>query len=128
MKKIVLDASAIILYFYGNKEVKEVIEKSEVYVNPVNLTEFLYAYARTKGWKEALFKYSIVKNSFKLIDINEDDIITTSAKLKMRYNLSLGDSFLLATAKHINGVAVTSDHELKNVKDVKVLVISRDSV
>ncbi|WP_390533064.1 PIN domain-containing protein [Sulfurisphaera ohwakuensis] len=100
------------------------MEKSEVYVNPVNLTEFLYAYTRIKGWKEALFRYSIVRNSFKLIDINDENIITTSAKLKTKYNLSLGDAFLLASAKHINGVAVTSDHELKNVKEVRVLIVS----
>ncbi|WP_232048982.1 type II toxin-antitoxin system VapC family toxin [Sulfuracidifex tepidarius] len=124
MRKVMLDASAIMLYFYGNEKLKEIIENSEVYVNSVNLTEFLYAYARAKGWKEGLFKYSIIRNSFKLIDVNKDDIITTSAKLKIRYNLSLGDSFLLASAKHIKGVAVTSDHELKDVKEVKVLVVS----
>lgn len=121
--KVVLDASALILYFYGNKKVKEVIENNEVYVNSVNLCEFLYAYARAKGWKEALFKYSIIKNSFKLADVNNDDIVRASAKLKIKYNLSLGDSFLLASAKGINGIAVTTDHELKSVKEVNVLLI-----
>ncbi len=121
--KIVLDASALILYFYGNEKVKEVISKSkEVYVNPVNLTEFLYSYTRVKGWKEALFKYTLVRNSFKVLDIT-DDIIRISAKLKVKYNLSLGDSFLVASAINVNGTAVTSDHELGNIKEAKVILI-----
>lgn len=121
--KIVLDASALILYFYGNEKVKEVISKSkEVYVNPVNLTEFLYSYTRVKGWKEVLFKYTLVRNSFKVLDIT-DDIIRISAKLKVKYNLSLGVSFLVASAINVNGTAVTSDHELGNIKEAKVILI-----
>ncbi|WP_349290776.1 PIN domain-containing protein [Acidianus brierleyi] len=38
-------------------------------------------------------------------------------------NLSLGDAFLLASAKSTNSTAVTSDHELSKVKDVKVILI-----
>ncbi|BDC17536.1 type II toxin-antitoxin system VapC family toxin [Acidianus sp. HS-5] len=122
-RKAVLDASALILYFYGNKEVKDVIENNEDYVNTVNLTEFLYAYTKVKGWKEALYKYTLVRNSFKILDIS-DEIIRISAKLKIKYNLSLGDSFLLSSAKSINGVAVTSDHELKKVNEVKVKLVT----
>ncbi|MCY0882256.1 MAG: type II toxin-antitoxin system VapC family toxin [Acidianus infernus] len=121
--RVVLDASAILLYFYGNESVKEIISRSkEVYVNPVNLTEFLYSYTKVKGWKEELFKYTLVRNSFKVIDIT-DEIVRTSAKLKVKYNLSLGDSFLLASAIIINGNAVTSDHELEDVKEAKVILV-----
>ena len=121
--RVVLDASALILYFYGNRKVKDLISRSdEVYVNPVNLTEFLYSYTRVKGWKEALFKYTLVRNSFKVLDIT-DDIIRISAKLKVKYNLSLGDSFLIASAVSVNGAAVTSDHELGNVKEAKVIIV-----
>lgn len=121
--RVVLDASALLLYFYGNEGVKEIISRSkEVYVNPVNLTEFLYSYTKVKGWKEALFKYTLVRNSFKVLDIT-NEILRTSAKLKVKYNLSLGDAFLLASAISINGTAVTSDHELENVKEAKVIVL-----
>jgi len=123
--KIVLDTSALFLYFYGNKKAKDIIEKnmSEAFVNSVNLTEFLYSYAKVKGWKESLFKYTLIRNTFKLIDVNNEDIIKSTAKLKIKYNLSLGDALLLASAKSINSTAVTSDHELSKVKDVKVILI-----
>jgi|OSPMetMinimDraft_2_1075162.scaffolds.fasta_scaffold33213_2 predicted nucleic acid-binding protein len=61
------------------------------------------------------------RNSFKLIDIS-DDIVRFSAKFKIKYNISLGDSFLLASAKSINGVVITSDYELKKVKEVNVFI------
>jgi len=49
--KVVLDASALILYFYGNKKSKEIIEKnvSEAFVNSVNLTEFLILTQKSKA-------------------------------------------------------------------------------
>ncbi|MEM0373647.1 MAG: PIN domain-containing protein [Sulfolobaceae archaeon] len=126
--RIILDTSALILYFYGNLDVKEVIEDAEeVYVNPINLTEFLYVYTKIKGWKEALFKYTLIKNSFKTINV-DDEIVRTSAKLKVKYNISLGDSYLLASAKLLNLIAVTSDHELEKVKEVKVKVIKQKSI
>ena len=126
--KVVLDASTLILYFYGNNKAKEIIEKnvSEAFVNSVNLTEFLYSYAKVKGWKESLFKHTLIRNTFKLIDVNSEDIIKSAAKLKIKYNLSLGDAFLLASAKSTNSTAVTSDHELSKVKEVKVLLIPKE--
>jgi predicted nucleic acid-binding protein len=126
--KVVLDASTLILYFYGNKKAKEIIEKNmnEAFVNSVNLTEFLYSYAKVKGWKESLLKYSLIRNTFELIDVNDEDIIKSTAKLKIKYNLSLGDAFLLASAKSINSTAVTSDHELSKVKEVKVILIPKE--
>ena len=70
--KVVLDASTLILYFYGNNKAKEIIEKNvgEAFVNSVNLTEFLYSYAKVKGWRESLFKYTLIRDTFKLIDVN----------------------------------------------------------
>ena len=126
MKRVVLDASALLLYVYGDITVKRIVEENEAFVNPVNLTEFLYVYARTRGWKEALLKYSAFLNSLKVAELSEG-IITLSAKLKLKYDLSLGDAFLLATAKYLNGTAVTSDHELAKVKEVKVLLLNPPS-
>jgi len=49
---MVLDTSAILFYYYGNIKVKRIIESNEgTYVNPVNLSEFLYAYAKVKDGK-----------------------------------------------------------------------------
>ena len=126
MKRVVLDASALLLYVYGDITVKRIVEENEAFVNPVNLTEFLYVYARTRGWKEALLKYGTFRNSLKVVELSEG-IITASAKLKLKYGLSLGDAFLLATAKYLNGTAVTSDHELAKVKEVRVLLLNPPS-
>ena len=50
-------------------------------------------------------KSDAVESSLKTDELN-DDIIVFSAKLKLRYNLSLGDAFLLASAKYLDGVAL----------------------
>ena len=126
MERVVLDASALLLYVYGDITVKRVVEENDAFVNPVNLTEFLYVYARTRGWKEALLKYSTFRNSLKVVELSEG-IITVSAKLRLKYGLSLGDAFLLATAMYLNGTAVTSDHELAKVKEVRVLLLNPPS-
>ena len=100
MKRVVLEASAILQYVYGDTTVKRIVEENEAYVNQVNLTEFLYVYARTRGWKEALLKFDAVKNSLKPVELH-DDVIVLLAKLKLRNNLSLGVAFLLASAKYL---------------------------
>jgi predicted nucleic acid-binding protein len=69
---------------------------------------------------------TLIRNTFKLIDVNSEDIIKSAAKLKIKYNLSLGDAFLLASAKSTKSTAVTSDHELSKVKEVKVLLIPKE--
>jgi len=129
-EKYVLDANIPSLYFAGNNYVKKYIDeiyegKAEAYMLEINLAELLYHYARAFGWRSALVKNSLIRNSpIKIISMDEE-LTLEAAKLKMKYYqaLSLADCYLIAFAKLHKAKIVTSDHVLKEINEVPVILV-----
>ncbi len=100
--------------------------KAEALMCEVNVTEFLYNYARVFGWDSALTKHSLLRDSpIKIIDMNEE-LTVEAAKLKLKYYnvLSLADCYLIALAKRNRATVVTTDHNIKDIGEVPIELLS----
>ncbi|MEM4774624.1 MAG: type II toxin-antitoxin system VapC family toxin [Sulfolobaceae archaeon] len=129
-ERYVLDAGPLFLLFAGEKGVKKYFEEMykgrvEIYMNEVNLAEFLHLYISRKGKDIALARHRYIRNSPIKIVPPDEKITETAALLKSKYNfLSLADAFLIATAKEINGVIITTDEDIEKTKEIKTIKIS----
>ena len=120
--RYIIDAGVLSLYFAGDKRVKKYFDmvfhgEAEGYILEINLAEFYYKTAEIMGLEVAEVRYRMIRASeFKQISASGD--VTREAakiKLKNKNKLSLADSFLIATAKAINALILTTDKAVKEV-------------
>jgi predicted nucleic acid-binding protein len=122
VRKYILDANIIFQFFSGSPNVKKyLLNNDEKFINAVNLSEFAYHYARKFGFKASGVKLNYLLTFINLVEIDKT-LAEIASKIRLKYNLSLGDSFLVATAEMIGGTVVTSDHEFaeRTAKDYDV--------
>ncbi len=130
MRRYVLDAGVLSLYFAGHEGSRRYIEeafstKSVVMMCEINLAEFLYNYAKVFGWEAALVKNTLIRGSpIRIVGIDES-MTLEAAKLKVKhYNtLSLADCYLISLARREKGVVITTDSRVKEVGEVPTEVI-----
>ncbi len=129
-RRLVLDAGVLALHFAGDGNAREYIDDvykgvADAFMCEVNVAEFLYNYAKVFGWKAALVKHSIIRNSpIKVVGVDEE-LTLNASKIKLKYlkRLSLADSYLIALAKLKKATIVTTDHAVKEVNEVPTTLL-----
>jgi len=112
----VLDSCAIIAFLYGeqgNDTVKDLLNAdNEIYMHSVSVLEVYYdAIRRIESDKADLFLKWIFNDSpIKILFEVTEKTIRDAGYFKSVYKISLGDSFVLATAKLHNAKIISSDH------------------
>jgi len=112
----VLDSCAIIAFLYGEQgkdTVKEVLNgDDEIYMHSVSVLEVYYDTIKRIGHDEAdlFLKWIFNETSIKIIFDITENTIKNAGYFKSKYKISLGDSFVLATAKLYNAKIISSDH------------------
>lgn len=128
IRRYVLDAGVLPLYFAGQKKARNYIEeiydkRAEAYMSEVNVAEFLYNYARVFGWEAAMAKHSLLRNS-PIAFVGVDEGLTLeAARLKHRYELSLADCYLIALARRKRATIITTDRGVKEVDEVPTVLL-----
>jgi len=123
MKKYVLDACALLAFLKkeeGGEVVKKIISSdNEVLLHNVNLLEVYYDLLRELGKEKAdAICEEILNLPIKIIYNTDLFLIKIAGYFKVNYRISLGDSFVLATAKLNSAIIVTSDrHELSIIEN-----------
>jgi PIN domain nuclease of toxin-antitoxin system len=115
MNKYVFDACAVLAFIKeerGMEIVKNAIESdAEVFLHAVTLLEIYYNIVKEIGRNNAdLFFEQIVKTKIKIIYEITESTIKYAGYFKSKYKISLGDSFVVATAKLFDATIVSSDH------------------
>ena len=115
MDKFVLDACAVLALIKGEQGmniVRSAIESDdEVFLHSVTLLEVYYNVAKEHGMDNAdLFFEQIMQTTIKIIYEITENTIKHAGYFKSKYKISLGDSFVLATAKLHNATIISSDH------------------
>ena len=131
MKRYVLDAGVLALFFAGREEAREYVEaayrgSAKVYMCEINVAEFLYNYARVFGWEAALARHALLRSS-PIVFVEADEELTVKAaelKLKHYRELSLADCYLIALADSVRGVIVTTDSRVKRARGRGVVLLS----
>ncbi|BCS94025.1 hypothetical protein L3N51_00403 [Metallosphaera sp. J1] len=112
MQRYILDANIIFQFFAGTPSVKRYfLNRDEKVINVINLSEFAFHYARKFGVKASGVRVNYLLTFVKPVEVDRE-LAETAYKIRVKYNLSLGDSFLVATADKMGGIIVTSDHEV----------------
>jgi len=123
MAKYVLDACAMLAFLKkekGGEIVKKIISSNnEVLLHIVNLLEVYYDLLREFGEEKAdAICEEILNLPIKIIYNTDLFLIKTAGYFKVNYRISLGDSFVLATAKLNSATIVTSDrHEFSIIEE-----------
>lgn len=126
-KAYVLDAWAWIEYFRGTKsgsEVREHIEKkNEIITNTVTIAEVISKFEREGLDSDAAYQAII---SLSKILAPMEAFAKSAGALhaeikKTQPNFSLGDAFVLQSARSLGVKVLTGDPDFKNIKDVELL-------
>jgi PIN domain nuclease of toxin-antitoxin system len=123
MKRHVLDACALIAYFNdedGAAVVEDLLASNkEIFMSVVNLYEVCYDAARTVGSERAVTEILETVRRLPIAIVWEvsDEQLQAAARFKIRYKISLADSFALGLADVFDAVLVSADHhELEPVE------------
>ena len=124
MKRLVLDASAVVSFFEdraGAEQVEELLAegvtgKTELFMSVVNWGEVYYSVAQAHG-KEAARK-TIAEIAQLPIEVADADLELTkmAAELHAQYKLPYADCFAAALAKVQKARVLTADHDFAKVK------------
>ena len=122
----VFDACALIALLSkekGYENVEKIIKESksnntEIIMNKINLYEVYYNICKTYDEYSAMkFLNEIKLSPIKINDEINDNVLINAGKLKIKYKMSLADSFGLAETIISNGIFVTADHHELDIVD-----------
>ena len=89
-------------------------------VSAVNLSEVYYKTCQKLGKSTADIRYYQIRNTMAVVETDAE--LARNAGLercRQQTDLSLADCYVLAVAKRLNAIILTTDGELSKVKDVR---------
>ena len=89
----------------------------EKYISAVSVHELYRITLSREGRETAKLRITIVRKSFKVIPVDEQ-VAQLSAEMRQKYQLSMGDSMIAATASMLGAVCVSDDPHFKQIKEI----------
>ena len=127
MRRYVVDAGALFLYFIDDERVKpyfdEVVQdRAQGFICDVNLAEYYYKTCEKLGKDIADVRYHQIRGSDVGLIATDEELTRKAGEKKCEYRgkLSLADCFSLALSELRKATLLTTDSELAKVKEVKV--------
>jgi predicted nucleic acid-binding protein len=120
--KLVYDTRFFAELFYSKE--KSLSEKiltqrfrKERFTSAVVIHEIYRLALKREGRETAKLKVALIKKDFQVIPVDEQ-IAQLSAEFRHKYNLSMGDSMIAATASTLSAVCITDDPHFKQIKEI----------
>jgi predicted nucleic acid-binding protein len=122
MPNRVYDTRFLVEYLYSKesnfrKRAEAEKVKRKKYISAVSVHELYRITLGREGRETAKLRVAIVGESFKVIPVDEQ-IAQLSAELRQKYQLSMGDSMIAATAATLKAVCVSDDPHFKRIKEI----------
>ena len=123
MNKAVYDTRFFVEFFYSKdkelrKRIREKKQNKEKYISAVVIHELYHISLVREGRETAKLRAALMKKDFQVIPV-DDELAQMSAELRHRYNLSMGDSMIAATAAMLNAVCVSDDPHFQQIQEIK---------
>jgi predicted nucleic acid-binding protein len=123
MQKAIYDSRFFIEFFYSKDEdlrrkIKEEKRRKEKYVSTVTLHEVYKLSLAREGRETATIRATLMKKDFQVVPV-DDQIAQVSAELRHKYNLSMGDSMIAATASILEAVCISDDPHFQQIKEIQ---------
>jgi len=123
MNKAVYDTRFFVEFFYSkDNETRSRlrIEKTnrEKFTSAVVVHELYSISLAHEGRETAKLRVALMKEGFQIIPV-DSQLAQMSAELRQKYNLSMGDSMIAATALQLNAICISDDPHFKQIKEIK---------
>jgi predicted nucleic acid-binding protein len=109
------------LFYSKNPEMRKKMDvekrNRDKYVSAIVVHELYQLTLVRDGRETAKLRTVLVKQSFEIVPVDEQ-VAELSAELRQKYQLSMGDSMIAATAAMLNAVCVSDDPHFKKVKEI----------
>jgi len=124
MNRAVFDTRFFWAGYYSPKEsqTKQLVEKvrsaKERFISSIVLHEVYQLTLQKDGRETAKLRTTLLEQDYEVIDVTAE-IAKTSAELRLKYNMSMADSIIAATALALKATCVSDDPHFKAVKEIK---------
>jgi predicted nucleic acid-binding protein len=123
MNKAVYDTRFFAELFYStNESLQKKIGAQKVrkerFTSAVVIHEIYRLALKREGRETARIKVAFTKKDFKVIPV-DDQIAQLSAELRHKYQLSMGDSMIAATASILKAVCISDDPHFEQIKEIE---------
>jgi len=123
MNKAVYDTRFFATLYYSKDEklVKRAMEekrRQEKFISTIVIHEVYRLTLQREGRETAALRTALLKQDFKVIPVTSE-VAEVSAELRQKYDLSMGDSMIAATASSLKAVCVSDDPHFKQIKEIK---------
>ena len=123
MHRAVYDSRFFVELFYSKDEalqgkIKEEKNCKDKFISTVVLHEIYKLSLAREGRETAKLRVALMKQDFEVVSV-DDQVAQTSAELRHKYKLSMGDSMIAATACILKAVCVSDDPHFKQIAEIK---------
>ena len=123
MSKAVYDTRFFAEFYYSKDEkclqrLREEKRRSERYTSTVVIHELYKLTIEREGRETAVLRAALLRQEFNVVPVTSE-IAEISAEFRHKYNLSMGDSMIAATASSLKAACVSDDPHFKRVKEIK---------
>ena len=123
MNRAVYDTRFFATAYYSKDEklaqrIKEEKRRQEKFISTVVIHEVYRLTLQREGRETAVLRIALLKQDFKVIPVSSE-IAEISAELRQKYDLSMGDSMIAATASCLKALCVSDDPHFKRIKEIK---------
>ena len=126
-RTFVLDSSILLLYFAGDKRVEDLVNKindglGNGYMLELCVSELFTKLEERFGYVVASKRLEAVKNSKIKVMRVDYDLMKTAGRIKSTHKgkLPMIAAYMIALAKNLDAVLVTSDDSIAKTDEVKV--------
>ena len=123
MNRAVYDTRFFATAYYSKDEklaqrIREEKRRQEKFISTVVIHEVYRLTLRREGRETATLRIALLKQDFKVVPVSSE-IAEFSAELRQKYDLSMGDSMIAATASSLKALCVSDDPHFKRIKEIK---------
>jgi toxin FitB len=124
MSKAVFDTRFFMEGYYPPNEslAKKLREKlkasKERFVSSIVLHEIYQLTLKKEGQETAKLRTTLLEKDCKVVNV-DSNLAKTSAELRLKYNISMADSIIAATALLLKATCVSDDPHFKAVKEIE---------
>jgi predicted nucleic acid-binding protein len=123
MHKATYDTRFFVEFFYSknqsqHRKLSEEKKRKEKYISAIVIHELYKLSLTREGRETAKLRATLMKKDFQVVPV-DDQIAQISAELRQKYNLSMGDSMIAATASLLKAVCISDDPHFKQIKEIE---------
>jgi len=122
MSRAVFDTRFFMEGYYSPDKVKskKLIEKTtkERFISSIVLHEIYKLTLKKEGRETAKLRTTLLEQDYKVVDVNAN-LAKSSAELRLKYDMSMADSIIAATALFLKAPCISDDPHFKAVKEIK---------